>query len=942
MTKVDIKKLDYTVEDKNGFKTERIHIIARKDNGERVHVYNEEVDSYFYVPSDQVDANLKTSDMVLELEDGFESIRGDPLTRVYTYIPKHVPQLREDYDHYEADILFPNRFSLDTDIYGGMDIPEKHANNIPSEVSLSEIEQADYNTESRVMYCDIEVDDSDGFPDEEDADKEIVCLTYYDTFEQTYQVYLYRDDEPDVDVETEFIEDYNINVYGSEVDMLEAFANKLNELEPDVITGWNFKKFDAMYLISRYNQLSGLNADMLSPLGTAFNDGWYGGKIKGMAVFDQLKGYKNLQFTELDSFSLEDVAEEELEVGKLNEEDEKIAYMWENDINKLLEYNIRDVYLTVKLEETQGIVQFYEEVANFVGGRLSEVVDYSKAADMYVLRVVNDMFAVPSMDTVSSNNDGEEFEGAEVFDAVTEILEMVSVLDLKSLYPMSMKTINAGPTTKDPNGEITAPNGVNFTKEKESVISGIIDNLLEEREIKKEERNKYSPGSNEYVKYDLQQRAVKVIMNTLYGILGWDRFRLYDEDVAASVTAVGREVIKFTQQEVNEMGSEVIYGDTDSVMLEFDDADTASEVIERSFEIEEHINERYDDFAEEVLNVDEHFFEIEFEKIYRVFIQAGKKKRYAGHIIWKEGKHTDDIDVVGFEVQRSDYSKAAKELLEDLIESILMGADKNEISEMVRNRVNGIKNLEFELDEIGIPGGIGQAFDKYENKTKVVRAAEYANEYFGEEIQPGDKPKGIYVDKIVWDKTQPPQMSDSAYICWMNSSNVPDEVVFDWDKYLDVQIKGPLSRVMECTEYSWDEIISGQDQAGVAEFESNSDADDEFGELNIDDHKSDDVKVSKVTDETKTESKSNNKEQTESVSMGQFDVSEAEADEVAGLADDLDIKSNEASEEAGETSLNEFDDNDNEGIEIMSKDEIVNAADSGIDQEQKTMFSEDE
>lgn len=885
MTEVDIKKLDYTLEDRGDHQTEVMNIIARDDENNRYHIKNDETDSYFYVPTEQVDNQLQTDDRVLRLEHGYESIRNDDLTRVYTYIPSHVPKLRDDYEHYEADILFPNRFSLDTDIYGGMEIPDDTPVDTPSEVALDDIQRTDTSAPTRVMYCDIEVDDSNGFPDEEDGDEEIVCLSFYDSFEDQYYIYLYRDDEPDVDPQSEYVDDIVVEVFSNEEVMLKSFADFVQDTQPDVMAGWNFKKFDAMYLISRFDTLESLNPNMLSPLGSAYNDGWYGGKIKGISVFDMLKGYKNLQFTELDSFKLEDVAREELGIGKLNEEDQKIADMWKDDVDQLLEYNLRDVYLTVQLEDNSGIIQFYEEVANFVGGRLSEVIDYSKAADIYVLRVVNDMFAVPSMDTISSQSDGEEFEGAEVFDPATEIKDMVSVLDLKSLYPMSMKTINAGPTTKDPDGDITAPNGVSFTKERESVITEIIDNLLEEREAKKDQRNQFSPDSQEYVKYDLQQTAVKVIMNTLYGILGWERFRLYDEDVAAAVTATGREIIKFTEQEAKEQGYEVIYGDTDSVMLEIDDAETVREVIEISFALEEHINERYDDFAYDTLNVKEHFFQIEFEKVYRVFMQAGKKKRYAGHIVWKEGKETDSIDIVGIEVQRSDYSTKAKELIENVINSILMGKSKDEVSDLVRDEIEKMKELEYDLDDMGIPGGIGQAFEKYDTKTKHVKGAEYANENFGEEIQPGDKPKGIYVERVGGEYPSPPQMSDSAFICWMNQSNVPETVAVDWDKYMDIQVDGPLSRIIECTEWSWAEIKTGQDQSGFNEFGTSESSDEEsvFGEG--------------------FDSEPDNDTDGSSPQLEEFDQGEVVEQE-----------------------SDNNDESDDGGIEIMSKEEIVEAA----------------
>jgi DNA polymerase I len=123
-------------------------------------------------------------------------------------------------------------------------------------------------------------------------------------------------------------------------------------------------------------------------------------------------------------------------------------------------------------------------------------------------------------------------------------------------------------------------------------------------------------------------------MNSLYGVLGWDRFRLYDKEMGAAVTATGREVIQFTEKVASEMNYQIVYGDTDSVMLEMGGEITPEEAVEQSFEVEEQINESYDEFARKELNAETHRFEIEFEKLYGRFFQAGKKKRYAGLKVW--------------------------------------------------------------------------------------------------------------------------------------------------------------------------------------------------------------------------------------------------------------------------------------------------------------------
>ncbi|WP_394338286.1 DNA polymerase domain-containing protein [Halorubrum sp. Hd13] len=324
---------------------------------------------------------------------------------------------------------------------------------------------------------------------------------------------------------------------------------------------------------------------------------------------------------------------------------------------------------------------------------------------------------------------------------------------------------------------------------------------------------------------------------SLYGVTGWDRFRLYDKEGAAAVTATGREVIDFTEEAANELDYEVAYGDTDSVMLSLSDM-SKEEAIETSFEIEDHINERYDDFARDELNAEFHRFQIEFEKLYRRFFQAGKKKRYAGHIIWKEGKDVDDIDITGFEYKRSDIAGITKEVQQNVIETIVTGDDIDEDMEEVKaylvDVIARVLDGDVDLDEIGIPGGIGKKLDAYDTPTAQVRGAKYANLMLGTNFGSGSKPKRLYIEKVhpdFWQRMEgekglDPQRDhlygefkrDPDVICFEYADQVPEEFEVDWEKMLDKTLKGPIERVIEALGMSWEEVKTGQEQTGLGSF----------------------------------------------------------------------------------------------------------------------------
>jgi DNA polymerase I len=343
---------------------------------------------------------------------------------------------------------------------------------------------------------------------------------------------------------------------------------------------------------------------------------------------------------------------------------------------------------------------------------------------------------------------------------------------------------------------------------------------------------------------------------SLYGVLGWDRFRLYDREMGAAVTATGRDVIEHTQSAANDVGYDVAYGDTDSVMLELGDEATVDEVpdevrtahpemseselqqiagaIETGYELEGAINDSYDEFALDELNAHHHRFQIEFEKLYRRFFQAGKKKRYAGHIVWKEGKHVDDVDITGFEYKRSDIAPLTKEVQRRVIEMIVTGEDVDDVEQYVHDVVEDFEAGNVDLDDVGIPGGIGKRLDAYDTDTAQVRGAKYANLLLGTNFQRGSKPKRLYLKKVhpeffrrLENEEGFDPQTDALYaefkrdpdvICFEYADQIPAAFEVDWDKMLEKTLKGPIARVIEALGLSWDEVKSGQRQTGLGQF----------------------------------------------------------------------------------------------------------------------------
>ena len=1248
-------QVNYTVEGTGDAERPLIHLFGRTpETGEAIHVVVRGFRPYFYVPTAEVDEATLDPDALEEADPGYVSIREEPLTRIYARTPRDVGELRDRFTHFEADVPFPSRFLIDMGIRSGVRVPDRRDDG-QIVVTPQEVEPTECHVDPRVHMLDIEVDDRSGFP--EAGEEPILCLTAHDSFRDEYVVWLYiapngNGDRPTVLPEHELLDNgatVDVRCYDEEGGMLANYLSYVENTNPDLLSGWNVDDFDLTYLLDRLEIVDrqsthNLAIERLSRVDEVWRNNWQGPNVKGRVVFDLLYGYRRTQFSELDSYRLDAVGEAELGVRK-ERYTGSIGDLWEQNPERLLEYNLRDVELCVEIDRQQEVIAFWDEVRSFVGCKLEDAPTPGDAVDVYVLHKVHGEFVLPS----KGQAEGEQYEGGAVFDPITGVREMVSVLDLKSLYPMCMVTINASPETKvDPehyNGETyRAPNGTHFRKEPDGIIREMVDELLAEREQKQERRDEYDPGTTEFDRFDRQQGAVKVIMNcftpdtevvtpngvrnirdlmvgdqvyslnpdtmemetkpvidthaypdyrgnlidiqtskidfrvtpthrmlvrkndkngsteddwsfveagdlydychyemphnwefqhgdavetfditelvdgeyevwirpsvhgstfttelgwqpplvirqasgvqgyvlsseefeehrdyvesvceesyvhvkanrkwiprvfegddfltlvawyiaegnvctaasnyfgnqyrgssttvklaqnkfvvpdggvddhharigdpldrmsldyyvnsklfgnflrdlcggdsfekripefvfeldrrqkrlfldtlldgdgdwqentwrfttastqlrddvlrlclhlglmpnyhrdsgswriycteggknsfrmyrngsqstaddgvycvtvkdnhtliagrngkfqfigqSLYGVLGWDRFRMYDREMGAAVTATGRDVISFTDDVVQEHDYEVIYGDTDSVMISLDKYDDKEAVIDESFRMESVINDSYAAFALERLNAEFHRFQIEFEKLYRRFFQAGKKKRYAGHVVWSEGKDVDDVDITGFEYQRSDIAPITKDVQLEVIDRIVTGDDleadlegvKTYLSDVIDDFLAG----NVDLDDIGIPGGIGKRLDEYETDTAHVRGAKYANLLLGTNFDRGSKPKRYYLESVhpaffrqVEEERGLDPRHDPIYgefkrqpdvICTEFAEDIPVEFAVDYEKMLDRTLKGPISRILAALDLSWDEIKSGQQQTGLGQF----------------------------------------------------------------------------------------------------------------------------
>lgn len=777
-----IHQVEYSV----GGEGSIIHLFGRDSAGAAVRLDVTGFRPYFYAPVEQVDARSHPAQVDVEAGTVYRSIRGKPLRRLYTRRPSDVRDVREGYEHYEADIPFATRFMIDCGLTAGVEAPAGPT------ADYRALTPDDVLAPARHCIMDIECEDERGFPEpERDA---IISVTCWDSFDDEYVTLIWlpgmSTDEP-CTFEPEFStgDAHSVFRFPDEVSMLKALIAYVCARDPDILSGWNFTEFDVPYLLRRMEVLGLRTVDLSRLPGQTERNA-----IRGRAIFDLLAAYKKMHQSQKESYRLDAIGEEELGIRKVRYAG-TLSDLWRDDPAKLVEYNCRDVELCVGINKKNNIIEFYREIARYVGCPLDRTLNSSNVIDIYILRKSSGQFILPSKGFAA----GDEFEGAIVFEPASGLRENVVVLDLKSLYPMAMMTINASPETKDPAGDLRAPNGIRFKKEPDGLTRSIIAELLEERDRRKQLRNTYPFGSPEYVLLDLQQNVLKVIMNTYYGVSGYARFRLYDREIGSAVTSVGRAIIQHTRDVITGMGYTVLYGDTDSCMIQVPPGDLDA-IIRASRTMEETLNASYAEFAHDVLGADTHYFSIKFEKVYRRFFQAGKKKRYAGHLVWKEGKDVDEVDVVGFEIRRSDSPQITREVQRTVIEMILKGDGYEDVRAYLRDVIRKYRRGEYPLDVVGIPGGIGKTLDAYENDDAQIRGAKYSNEYLGTDFKRGSKPKRVYIRNV---KAKYPR---TDVVCFEYPDQVPPEFVVDWETMLDKTLKGPISRIIEPLGWGWHDV----------------------------------------------------------------------------------------------------------------------------------------
>ncbi|WP_341503219.1 DNA polymerase II [Gallaecimonas sp. GXIMD4217] len=573
--------------------------------------------------------------------------------------------------------------------------------------------------------------------------------------------------------------------------LLQALEAQLQALDPDVIIGWSVVAFDFRLLLQRAERL-GLRLKLGRGGGTAtFREGREGGQgfltLPGRVVLDGIDGLKSATY-HFESFSLEFVAQALLGRGKATEDvDNRLAAI-EHDFRhnkpKLAAYNLEDSKLVWDIFEHTRLLDYLRLRAQLTGLELDRSGGSVAAfTNLYLPRLHRAGYVAPNLPA----GGGLASPGGYVMDPRPGLYDNVLVLDFKSLYPSIIRTFKIDPMglIEGLREEDAIPGfrGGRFSRDKH-FLPAIIADLWAQRDIAKQQKDA------------ARSQAIKIIMNSFYGVLGSGGCRFYDTRLASSITLRGHEIMQQTASWIEELGHQVIYGDTDSTFVWLSGQPSADEADAIGKALAAEINQRWQHRLREELALD-CLLELEFETHYRRFLmptirgsEAGSKKRYAGLVV-KDGQ--EQLVFKGLETVRSDWTALAKAFQTRLYAMVFHGEDP---CDYIRDIVE--RTRAGELDEqLVYRKRLRRRLDQYvKNVPPQVRAARLADERRREQgLAPRYQNKG-WIRYLITLKGPEPVDYQSAAI--------------DYQHYIDKQLKPVAEAILPFVGLDFDSLVDGQ------------------------------------------------------------------------------------------------------------------------------------
>lgn len=610
----------------------------------------------------------------------------------------------------------------------------------------------------------------------------------------------------------------------TEEEMLMKWKDFVVKADPDVVIGYNTANFDIPYLLDRaralglkdfpyFGRLVGVKQEIKESI---FSSRAYGTRESKIVNIDGRMQLDLLQFCQreykLRSYTLNSVS-----AHFLNEQKEDVQHSIITDLQngnretrrRLAVYCLKDAYLPLRLMNKLMCLVNYTEMARVTGVPFSYLLSRGqqiKVISQLFRKCLEDDIIVPNMKSEGSN---EEYEGATVIEPIRGYYDVpIATLDFSSLYPSIMMAHNLCYTTLISKQAIQAfglteddytltPNGDYFVKphKRKGILPTILNELLTARKQAKADLKKETDPFRKDV-LNGRQLALKISANSVYGFTGATIGKLPCLAISSSTTAFGREMIEKTKNEVQEYYSvknghpfdaQVIYGDTDSVMVKFghQDLETCMKLGE---EAAQYVSTKF-----------KNPIKLEFEKVYFPYLLINKK-RYAG-LYWTNPKKFDKMDTKGIETVRRDNCRLVQNVITKVLEFILEERNVPKAEKFVKQTIANLLQNRVDLSQLVIT----KAYSKqdYAGKQAHVELAERMRKR-----DPGSAPTlGDRVAYVIINSSNAKNYEKSEDPLYVLENGLP----IDTKYYLENQLSKPLLRIFDpiLGERRAKELLSG-------------------------------------------------------------------------------------------------------------------------------------
>ncbi len=644
----------------DGRRSPVVHLYGRLDTGASFLVRDDRQRPHFYVRGTDLSRAAALKSLPLTQPVDKRTFAGEPVCRIDVEVPSDVPPLRDKLhaagiETFEADVRFASRYLIERGIKGGCEIegdPSPGAGGLVFQ--NPQLHPADVQITPRVLSFDIETDAK--------AER-LLAISLYGLGSD--EVLIVDDGERPMPERAERC--------ATEAAALEAFAARVRSLDPDVITGWNLIDFD-LSVLERIAARVGCELELGRDRGATRirkAEGYFGSgqaSIPGRLVLDGIDLLRGA-FIRMDDYSLDAVAREVLGEGKAvtapaRDRLAEILHNYEHDLPAFALYARTDARLALGIAEKLRLIELAFARSQLTGMTPDRVAASIASFDfLYLAELERARIVAPSVRGGDSRVHVAQ-QGGHVLEPETGLQANVWVFDFKSLYPSIIRTFNIDPVSyvpePTPDLDLIRTTEGAFQREP-AILPRLLDELFPRREAAKRRGD------------EVAAHAIKILMNSFYGVLGTSACRFFNPALANSITGMGKHLLLWSKQWFESQGFRVLYGDTDSLFVSSAASDPARANSEAARlaallnrDLEQHIEARWRVRSR---------LELEFEKLYlKLFLprarhsMRGASKRYAG-LIYSAGG-TGTVEFVGMEVIRRDATPLAKRVQRELYERL--------------------------------------------------------------------------------------------------------------------------------------------------------------------------------------------------------------------------------------------------------------------------------